>query len=98
MGAPKPGDGWVTVRRLTPNPDRFGTAQLASLEALIVAGPDEAAAEAFIDTYSPAVLAAALASDLPFSAVSIDHQLLIVGTTATAPLYCLVLAVTVETE
>lgn len=95
-GALKTGDGWIVTRRVEPGP-RFGDATLVTFEVLIVAGAEEAAAEAYSDAHSATILRTVLHSDLPTSQQSITQQSAVVGQAAT-PLYILVLTATVEVE
>ena len=94
---PRAGDGWVVVRPLRPGP-RFGPGVLATLEAIIVAGPEEGAAETFVDTYAAPVLRAALTSpDLGSNEVTVEPQQILVGANQ-VPLYALSITATFEVE
>lgn len=96
-GALKPGDGWVSTRRIGPGP-RFGTGVVATVEALVIAGSDEPAAEDFSDAHATQVLRAVeFAPELGATEVSVVQQVVLVGTNST-PLYSLVLTATIEVE
>lgn len=95
-GALKTGDGWIVTRRVEPGP-RFGDATLVTFEVLIVAGVDEAAAEAYSDAHSAVILRTVLHSDLPTSQQSITQQSMVAGQAAT-PVYVLVLTAAIEVE
>lgn len=93
--APVAGDGWVTLSRLAPG--QFFDRHAATLSAVVTLGPDEVKAEELLDTLAPALLSAALASTLAPADVSLNPQLLVIGTTS-APLFALVLTLTIEVE
>ena len=88
-------DGWVTLSKLAPS--AFFDRQSATLSAVVVLGADEVMAEELLDTLAPALLDAAVTSVLAPADVFLNPQMLVTGTTS-APLYALVLTLTIEVE
>jgi hypothetical protein len=96
VGAAVQGDGWVLVRGIKPG-ERFGPGLRADLEAIIVAGTDEATAEAYVDQVAPGLVSAVLVADQLYAAVSLATQALLTTTTQ-APVYVLAVSATVDVE
>jgi hypothetical protein len=94
--APKPGDGWVTVQRVTPSDF---THSMATLAVVIVLSPDQAQAETALDE-DATDLVNTLTIDtacLNPADVSLEAMALVVGNDA-APLYCVTLTLSVEVD
>lgn len=93
--APKQNDGWVIVRRVEP---ATYTACDVTFSAVVILGPDDAAAQDRLDALSVPLVNAVTTGDLHTAAVSIEPLQLLVGDVTPAPLYALVLTLTLECE
>lgn len=97
---PAAGVGWVVVRSVQPA-GRF-TVTAVQLEAVVFAGTDEAAAEAFVDDMAVPLLEATREPTPDFpdfyaSGVTVTPSLLLVGANQ-APLLALTVTATIEVE
>jgi hypothetical protein len=91
--APRQGDGWVTVARLTPS---GYTRLLATLAAVVVLGADEALAEDLLEVWAGSALDAVTTADFPAGEAVLEPVALVVeGGTV---LHAFTITITTELE
>lgn len=91
--SPRPGDGWVTIGRMSP--EGYGDGYLVVLQARVVMHHELAQAEVIYRQKATQLLQAVLDADLGSTDVSIEPAAFLVGEIA-SPLYCAEVTISLE--